>query len=376
MSFKSVYQHALNREGYHSDTAQATVVDSLDRLFVLLQDNTIHGSVDKGLWQRLMSVTRPPEPLHGCYLWGGVGRGKTWLMDLFYHSVPVDQKLRFHFHGFMNRVHDLLGQLKGQKDPLKTVAGHMAQRARLICLDEFHVSDITDAMLLYGFLQALYQHGVVLVMTSNIPPDDLYKNGLQRSRFEPAIELIKQHNSVIQLEGDIDHRLRDDHININYYYPLCADTDSRLLQRFRMLAAGRSESDTIITIHNRPVRSRMVADNIIWFDFETICGGPRAARDYISIAQQFDYVIVSNVFKMDSSYDDMTKRFINLVDEFYDRKVGLVVSATAMPADLYTGRRFCEEFERTRSRLEQMKSVITQPQLPAADWFKNARADG
>ncbi|MGD8566777.1 MAG: cell division protein ZapE [Gammaproteobacteria bacterium] len=357
MSFKSVYQHALSRKGYHTDTAQAMVVEQLDQLFSRLQEKHNPASVYQGLWQKMIAGRQYTGVLQGCYMWGGVGRGKTWLMDLFYQAAPQVQKQRFHFHEFMQGIHDLLDQFKGCKNPLTRVADHMAQQARLICLDEFHVSDITDAMLLYGLLDSMYKQDVVLVMTSNIPPDDLYKNGLQRSRFVPAIALIKQRNAVIHLEGERDYRLRGDDDHTNYYYPLSVNTDSRLEYRFRSLAQGGVVASTPVTINKRPVPSRMAADNVVWFDFEAICGGPRAAADYIVIAQQFDHVIISNIFRMDDNHDDMVKRFINLVDEFYDRKVQLIISAMGSPAELYRGRRFGEQFKRTVSRLEHMKST-------------------
>jgi cell division protein ZapE len=357
MSFESVYRRALSREGYHTDDAQAMVVDQLDQLFIRLQEKRSPAPVYERLRRKLTAGRQNAGAVQGCYLWGGVGRGKTWLMDLFYQEVPLAQKQRLHFHEFMQRIHDLLEQFKGCKNPLTRVAEYMAQQARLICLDEFHVSDITDAMLLYGLLDSMYRHDVVLVMTSNIPPDNLYKNGLQRSRFVPAIELIKQRNAVIHLVGDRDHRLRHDVDNTNYYCPLSADTDSRLEHLFRSLAQGSVVPNMSVTINKRPVPSRMAADNAVWFDFEAICGGPRAAADYIVIAQRYDHVIVSNIFRMDDNHDDKAKRLINLVDEFYDRKVHLTISATASPAELYCGRRFREEFKRTISRLEHIRSM-------------------
>lgn len=358
MSFKSVYQRALSREGYHTDAAQATVVEQLDQLFSRLQQKRAPAPVYERLRRKLTAGRQYAGEVQGCYLWGGVGRGKTWIMDQFYQSVPLARKQRLHFHEFMQRIHDLLNQFKGCKNPLAKVAESMAQQAQLICLDEFHVSDITDAMLLYGLLDSMYRRDVVLVMTSNIPPDDLYKNGLQRSRFVPAIELIKQRNAVIHLVGDRDHRLRHDVDNTNYYCPLSADTDSRLEHRFRSLAQGSVVANMPVTINKRSVPSRMAADNAIWFDFEAICGGPRAAADYIVVAQRYEYVIVSNIFRMDDNHDDMVKRLINLVDEFYDRKVGLIISATGSPAKLYNGRRFGEEFKRTISRLEHIRSIV------------------
>ena len=357
MSFKSIYHNTLSNEGYHSDAGQATVVEHLDQLFAKLQRDPATKPGYINLWRKLIAAKQSSDIVQGCYLWGGVGRGKTWLMDLFFQAAPTESKIRFHFQEFMLGIHGLLEQFKGRKDPLKWVARHMTQRARLICVDEFHVSDITDAMLLYGLLEAMYQHGAVLVMTSNIPPDDLYKNGLQRSQFMPAIELLKRYNQIVQVGGDIDHRLRKNTDNRNYYCPLSPDTDSLLEHRFRLLAKGSIAINRSVTINKRSIATRMAADNIVWFDFAAICGGPRAASDYIALARRYDHVVISNIFRMDDSHDDMAKRFIVLVDEFYDRKTGLVVSATGWPQDLYCGERFAEEFVRTVSRMEEIRSA-------------------
>lgn len=361
MSFKKAYQDAIVREGYHNDVAQAKAVDYLDALYTaLLQDRTSSGLLP-GRLSTVFNRLNGRAGTKGCYLWGGVGLGKTWLMDLFFDTIPVQQKSRFHFHEFMQRIHVALAGQKRQRDPLKIVARSMTAESRLICLDEFHVSDITDAMLLYGLLDEMYRQGAVFIITSNVMPDDLYQNGLQRSRFLPAIELIKQRSHVLQFDGDKDYRLQKHLANLNYYCPLQVDTDRQLEERFRLLAKGETGKDTQLTIRNRPVHARAHAQNIVWFDFQDICGGPRAAIDYIDIAQRYDFVIISNMFKMNDSHDDIARRLIYLVDEFYDRDTGLIISADGWPGELYSGRRFAFEFERTISRLQEIRSRNLQP---------------
>lgn len=373
MSFHTIYQQAVTREDYHMDAAQAKVVEQLDGLYREL----LVRQVAPGRVQRLMSwlITRQGnnQAWSGCYLWGGVGRGKTWLMDLFFNAIPLPNKSRFHFHEFMQRIHQQLNDFSGQTDPLKAIAKDIAQNTRLICLDEFHVSDITDAMLLYGLLEALYQHGVVLLMTSNVMPDDLYKNGLQRNRFVPAIDLIKQNNRVVYIEGEYDYRLINDAPATNYHCPLAENTDLLLERQFSALAKGEVTRNQAIHIHNRPIQFLMQADNILWFEFDAICDGPRAASDYLYLAANYEYVIISNIYKMGETHDDVARRFISLVDAFYDRDIGLVVSATGQPQDLYVGSRFREEFKRTASRLEELKSksllvanVSSGPSYPPA----------
>ena len=368
MSFISVYQQAVCREGYHKDAAQAKVVEQLDRLYRDLLDQSAASGKIHEFFSRMIPGQNKRATLYGCYLWGGVGRGKTWLMDLFFQTIPIENKSRFHFHEFMQQIHHRLNGVKGQADPLKSIARDIMQNVRLICLDEFHVSDITDAMLLYGLLDALYQHGVVLLMTSNVMPDDLYNNGLQRSRFEPAIELIKQKNRVVNIQGESDYRLGNGEQNSNYHCPLLQDTDVVLEGQFLALANGAITSGQKILVNSRPIQTRMQADNIVWFDFDAICGGPRAASDYLHLAAHYDYIVISNIYKMHESNDDIARRFINLVDAFYDRNIGIIVSATTLPKGLYVGRRFKQQFQRTVSRLEEIRSknllTLDEPQPP------------
>ena len=354
MDFKTAFQQAIQFEGFRTDSAQAQAVEQLDRLHENLVRNKNQRNSWQVLWSKLAAGRSQSNFSRGCYLWGSVGRGKTWLMDLFYQSLPFKEKSRLHFHEFMQQVHRKLKVLDGKKDPLIAVANDIAANNRIICLDEFFVADITDAMMLYGLLDALYKNNVVLLMTSNTHPDELYRNGLQRSRFLPAIDLIKERNLLIQVDGEQDHRLGSSGNSTNYLTPLSSDSDLMLEEKFNDLALGPVENEGPVIINNRVLNHRKMASNIIWFDFNELCEGPRASSDYLYLSKNYDYVILSNVFRMDESHDDIAKRFIHLVDALYDRRVGLIVSATASPAELYCGTRFNDEFKRAASRLEEM----------------------
>ncbi|MDX1811828.1 MAG: cell division protein ZapE [Gammaproteobacteria bacterium] len=356
MSFKKIYQEAINRAGYHKDDAQATMVEHLDLLYADLTMTPAPSGILRNGLAKAFRLGQRNKGIQGCYLSGGVGLGKTWLMDLFFNSVPIIKKSRFHFHEFMQRIHQELACQKQQRDPLKQIARSLVEQAELICLDEFHVLDITDAMLLYGLLDEMYRRGAVFVMTSNVMPDELYLNGLQRSRFLPAIELIKSRNRVCQFHGDKDYRMLKRAYNLNYYCPLTTDTDRILEERFNFLASGPISKTTALTINSRPIHVRAHAQNIVWFDFEEICGGPRATIDYIYLAQHYDFIIISNVFRLDEENNDIARRFINLIDELYDRNTGLIISAIAWPGDLYSGQRLAVEFARTVSRLQEIRS--------------------
>jgi len=356
MDFKTAYQQAIQCEGFVADSAQNHAVEQLDALYNNLINNKTNGGAIQQVWSKLTRRSSSGAHFQGCYLWGEVGRGKTWLMDLFYQSLPFKEKSRLHFHEFMQQIHARLKKIDGQRDPLVSVAEEIVLNNRFICLDEFHVSDITDAMLLYGLLDSLYKKGAVLLMTSNTHPEELYKNGLQRSRFLPAIELIKNRNQVLQVDGAEDYRLAKTQQEFNYITPLAPNTDLLLEKRFYDLLEGQVMYEGPILVNKRVMNHKMMASNIIWFEFDELCGGPRAASDYLYLAQNFDYVIVSNVFRMNETHDDMTKRFIDLVDALYDRQLGLIVSATGLPDELYSGRRFINEFKRTVSRLEEIRS--------------------
>jgi len=294
----------------------------------------------------------------GLYFWGGVGRGKTYLMDSFFESLPFQRKLRMHFHRFMLRVHRELRRHKGQRNPLRLVADGLADEARVLCFDEFFVSDIGDAMILAGLLEALFDRGVTLVATSNIQPDRLYENGLQRQRFLPAIELVKRHCEVLNVDGGIDYRLRSLSAAPLYHSPLGEAAESRLMEVFRSLVPSLEEirKGVVLEVEGREIAARYVAEDVAWFDFKALCAGPRSQNDYIELAREFHAVLLGGVPVLDAGHDDQARRFINLVDEFYDRNVKLALSAAAPLDALYTGTRLGFEFERTRSRLREMQS--------------------
>ncbi len=349
------YHRDLKKHGFVTDPAQKQAVDALQQLHDDLAANTTSQFSSIKRWLCLL-INCHTTPVRGLYIWGGVGRGKTWLMNLFYESLPFDNKLRLHFHHFMLGVHEKLARLNKRKNPLSVIAEDFAAEYRVLCLDEFIVTNITDAMLLSGLLKELFNNGVTLVATSNRVPDDLYKNGLQRERFLPAIDLIKQHTDVMHMDGDTDHRialLEQDDI---YYTPITASTNDKLAVRMESLAPGTIIDGHVLTIHKRPVKTLMHADEIAWFEFKTLCDAPRATPDYIQLAREYHTIVLSNVPVMDENMDDKARRFIYLIDELYDRSVKLVISADAAPEKLYTGDMLNFAFNRTSSRLIEMRS--------------------
>lgn len=289
-------------------------------------------------------------------MWGGVGRGKTVLMDLFFESLPFDAKRRMHFHRFMQYVHRELKALGGVSDPLLNVADRFAAEVRVICFDEFFVSDIGDAMILGELMAALFERGVTLVATSNIPPDGLYENGLQRSRFVPAIAMLKAHTTVLNVDGGTDYRLRVLERAEIYHYPLDEAADASLGASFIALAPDPPQDNVTLDIEGRPIQARRCAEDVVWFDFAAICDGPRSQNDYIELARIFHAVIISDVPQFTRRTEDLARRFISLVDEFYDHSVKLILSAEVGLESLYQGERLSFEYERTKSRLLEMQS--------------------
>lgn len=295
----------------------------------------------------------------GLYLWGGVGRGKTMLMDMFYESAPAIGKKRIHFHRFMQQIHRDLTRLardQGTVDPLQVIAAEFAEQHQLLCFDEFFVADIADAMILGELLSAMFDCGVTLVATSNVEPDRLYEDGLQRRRFLPAIDKLKAHTRVHHVGGDVDYRLRVLEAAEIYHAPLDADAARNMQHYFAALAPERPRTDVEIEVEKRLIRVRQLADDVAWFDFASLCEGPRSQNDYIELARIFHAVLLSDVKQFTTRNEDSARRFIALVDEFYDRNVKLIISAEVPILELYAGKRLQFEFERTQSRLLEMQS--------------------
>lgn len=332
----------------------------------VLARQTRQSLLQRGL-QLLPGKPRAVAPLRGLYLWGGVGRGKTFLVDEFFAELPIREKRREHFHRFMQDVHAGLKRHRDLPSPLGHVAAGIAEPARLLCIDEFSVGDVADAMILAALLEALFAHGVTLVATSNLPASELYRGGLQRARFLPAIAQIERHCKVLELDGGIDYRLRQLESTPLFLGPEIAQAEARLASEFERLADGPGERDLHVQVEGRAVRARREAIDIVWFDFREICKGPRSTADYIEIARCYHTVLVSGVPVMDASADDAARRFISMVDEFYDRGVKLFLSAAAdSPELLYRGERLAFDYRRTASRLHEMRgrAYLARPHRP------------
>ena len=356
MDLLSRYQTAVAELGLRHDPAQLRAITVLDRVGLELAARPAHRRVPR-LLRRFLPVAPATTPVRGAYLWGGVGRGKTLMMDLFFDALPFDDKRRYHFHRIMSRVHGRLRELRDVQDPLAIVARDFANEARVICFDEFFVSDIADAMLLGRFVESLVEHGVTLVATSNSAPADLYRGGLQRQRFLPAIDLLVQHTEVVHVDGLADYRLRVLEAAEIWHAPLDSHADANLERYFHDMAPERGSTSARLEVLGRRIPTRRLAEGIVWFDFTALCDGPRSAEDYIQVARSFQTVIVSGVPRLDETRENAARRFIALVDEFYDRRVNLIVSAAEPISRIYTGTRLTREFERTRSRLLEMQSV-------------------
>ena len=360
------YQRDLQEPDFVADQAQQLAVEKLQRLYdqlIARQKNR------RGLLSIVTDWFAPKSvPLKGLYFWGGVGRGKTYLMDRFYDSLPFENKMRSHFHRFMRRVHQELKGLDNEKNPLDIVAEHLAEEACIICFDEFFVSDITDAMILATLLEGLFSRGVTLVATSNIVPDGLYKDGLQRARFLPAIALLNEYTEVVNIDGGTDYRLRSLEQAELYHCPLDSAADKSLYTSFLSLIPDKKEvSEQVqIEIEGRYINTRYCAEDVVWCDFESLCDGPRSQNDYIELAKEYHAVLISGVPELTEKKEDQARRFINLVDEFYDRSVKLILSADKPLHEIYSGNRLVFEFERTVSRLLEMQSYeyLARPHKP------------
>jgi cell division protein ZapE len=351
------YLEGVAAHRWESDPTQLALLPEFDRMHAALCAEPSNGN-GNGLFDRLKSLlgNDPPEAVPGLYLWGTVGRGKTFLMDLFVASLPHGVALRRHFHRFMGEVHESLRALGERQSPLVEVAAEIAGRCRVLCLDEFLVNDIGDAMILSNLLDALFARGVSLVTTSNTAPANLYKDGLQRARFLPAIALIERRCHVVEMASSRDWRLRALTQAPVYLTPPGAEAHRALERIFASQASGNVLQDGVLHVNSRDIPFHKRADNILWFDFAALCEGPRAVADYIALAKAGPAIIVSNVPQFTIYSEDAAKRFVQLVDEFYDRHVKLVLSAAAPITELYDGERLRAEFGRTESRLIEMQS--------------------
>ncbi|URR13501.1 cell division protein ZapE [Citrobacter portucalensis] len=357
----SSYQQALNDGSHQPDNVQLEAVNRLETIFQALTTPARPAPQESGLMARFGKLLGKREspinaPVRGLYMWGGVGRGKTWLMDLFYHSLPGERKQRLHFHRFMLRVHEELTALQGQSDPLEIIADRFKAETDVLCFDEFFVSDITDAMLLGGLMKALFARGITLVATSNIPPDELYRNGLQRTRFLPAIDAIKQHCDIMNVDAGVDYRLRTLTQAHLWLSPLNEETRQQMDKLWLALAGTKVEHAPTLEINHRPMQTLAVENQTLAVSFTTLCVDARSQHDYIVLSRLFHTVLLSDVPVMTPLMESEARRFIALVDEFYERHVKLVVSAASPLYEIYQGERLKFEFQRCLSRLQEMQS--------------------
>jgi len=353
------YRQELLKPDVLADASQQQAVEALNVLWRELCE--LDHRRDSSLLARVRAWAKSEAEVgpKGLYFWGGVGRGKTWLMDMFYDALPFDRKMRTHFHRFMRRVHQELKQLNNVKDPLDKVGELIANEAQVICFDEFFVSDITDAMILANLLDALFKRGVILVATSNVEPQNLYRDGLQRVRFLPAIALLQSHCETHNLDGGVDYRLRTLEQAALYYSPLGESAHQSLGEFFEKLVpdANAIRANVPLAIEGRALFAYREAEDVAWFDFKALCDGPRSQNDYIELAREYHAVLLENVPSFVGSNDDQARRFVNLVDEFYDRGVKLIISAESEIQSLYVSGNLSFEFERTVSRILEMQST-------------------
>ena len=349
MSVRSAYDQELLNRGYQADPAQLRAVEALERC---AQEWAAYQESIKSPFRFLKKKTELPR---GVYMFGGVGRGKSFLMDCFYNAVPVQDKTRLHFHEFMREVHRELALMQGTVNPLDELGRRMAKRYQLICFDEFHVADITDAMILHRLLVSLFENGVSFVTTSNFKPDNLYPDGLHRDRLLPAIALLNQRMEVLNVDNGTDYRRRTLEMVKLYHCPLGESADTEMADAFNRLASGQDE-DPILHIEAREIKSKRRAGGVVWFDFRALCGGPRSQNDYLEIATQFHTVLLSNVPLMPPRLASEARRFTWLIDVLYDRRVKLILSAEVAPEALYVEGPLSHEFPRTISRLHEMQS--------------------
>ena len=347
---RAAYEAELVTRGYVSDPAQLCAVDALERCATEWAAYKVQRS------NAFKKLVNHPDVPRGVYMYGGVGRGKSFLMDCFYGAVPIKRKTRLHFHEFMREVHRELRDLQGTVNPLDELGKRIAKRYRLICFDEFHVADITDALILHRLLDALFSNGVGFVTTSNFKPDDLYPGGMHRDRILPAIALLNERLNVLSVDNGVDYRQRTLELLQLYHTPLGPESDSAMTDSFNKLAESQDENP-VLQIESRQIQARRKAGGVVWFDFKTLCGGPRSQNDYLEIAAQFHTVLLSDVPAMPVRMASEARRFTWLIDVLYDRRVKLIMSAEVLPDALYTGGPLAHEFPRTISRLDEMQSA-------------------
>jgi len=353
VSVLEAYQRQLAAHGFRADAAQMRAAERLERCAEEWAD---YKAKRGGTLKKMISKPALPR---GVYRWGGVGRGKSLLMDLFFEHVPLERKVRLHFHEFMRATHREMHDLRGTENPLDEVAQRVARRYRLICFDEFHVSDIADAMILERLLHALFASRVGFIMTSNYHPDNLYPEGLHRDRILPAIELLKRNLDIVEVDGGRDYRQMARGTAHTYLTPLGPHAQQEMLETFERLAVSEgsaAESNPVLQIESREIRAIRRSGRMIWFDFQTLCGGPRSQNDYLELARQFDVVLLSGVPKMSASMSSEARRFTWLIDILYDHRLKLIMSAATPPQELYTDGVLANEFARTVSRIVEMQS--------------------
>ena len=348
-SFADHATQAAQSHGFSLDAAQLRALGSFQRLSDELTESEQAGN-------SLLRVFLRQRPIRGLYLWGGVGRGKSFLMDAFFDSIAIERKSRMHFHRFMQDIHRRLRDLQGEENPLLHVARALSQQFRLLCLDEFHVTDIGDAMLMRNLLQGLFDESLVLVTTSNQIPDALYRNGLQRAQFLPAIDLLKENLDVVQIDGGTDYRLRVLEKGGVFHFPADVGADAAMTRIFEAIAGGQGERAVELEIEGRAIRALRTGPGVAWFRFEELCGGPRGQADYIELAQRYHTVLISEVRRLGPGEADRRRRFTWMIDEFYDRRVKLILSASVNLTELLQAATGEVEVERTASRLVEMQT--------------------
>jgi len=352
MSPSDKYLEIVQGSGFVTDAAQQHTL----ALFDQLQNGLLHKPVRRW-WQKLIPLKKPSQPLRGIYLWGGVGRGKTFLMDIFYQCLVIEAKTRTHFHQFMNDIHQALKQAGNLENPLQHIARQYSKTTRVLCLDEFVIIDIADAMIMSGLLEALFKEGVVLVTTSNSPPQKLYRDGLQRARFLPAIDLIRRHCEIVNLDGEKDYRLEGLQQTNLYMVPHSQAVLGEINKYLSDHVTPYQSQTTRLCINDRYLDFQHCAEDTVWFSFEELCKSTRSQNDYLELARLFDTLILTDIEVMSSQTDDIARRFVLLIDVLYDHHVVLICSAMVTPEHLYQGKRLAFEFERTASRLIEMQSA-------------------